>query len=125
MQHLLDTNIIVEMLKRNATIIGVVQHIGFQHIAVSDITRAELFYGAKNKVELRYIQKSLGDVVCLPVIAEISAMAVQIVEAYCLSHKARILDALIAATALYYDMVLYTLNVKDFSYVPGLRLLQP
>ena len=41
---------------------------------------------------------------------------------YALSHKLSIPDAIIAATALYYDIELYTYNVKDFRYIDGIRL---
>lgn len=34
-------------------------------------------------------------------------------------------DALIAATALHYNLPLYTLNKKDFRYIAGLRLHEP
>lgn len=34
-------------------------------------------------------------------------------------------DALIAATALVYDVELYTLNLKDFCFIPGLILYAP
>ncbi len=31
-------------------------------------------------------------------------------------------DALIAATALYHDIELFTLNLKDFMYIPEIKL---
>lgn len=43
-------------------------------------------------------------------------------ETYSLSHKLSIPDAIIAATALVYDLELYTLNLKDFRFIPGLTL---
>jgi predicted nucleic acid-binding protein len=41
---------------------------------------------------------------------------------FSLSHRPFIGDMLIAATALYFDYPLLTLNVKDFQYIPNLRL---
>jgi predicted nucleic acid-binding protein len=43
-------------------------------------------------------------------------------ETYSLSHKLSIPDALIAATALVHDSELFTLNVKDFRFIPSLTL---
>jgi predicted nucleic acid-binding protein len=43
-------------------------------------------------------------------------------ETYSLSHKLSIPDALIASTALVYNLDLYTLNLKDFRFIEGLNL---
>jgi tRNA(fMet)-specific endonuclease VapC len=41
---------------------------------------------------------------------------------YVLSQRLSLPDALIAATALRHDLSLYTLNLKDFKYIPGIKL---
>jgi len=41
---------------------------------------------------------------------------------YSLSHKVSIPDMLIAATAISHDLELYTLNTKDFKFIPELNL---
>lgn len=46
-------------------------------------------------------------------------------ETYSLSHNLNLPDALIAATALSHDVQLYTLNLKDFRFIPGLNLYRP
>ncbi|MBK7896587.1 MAG: PIN domain-containing protein [Anaerolineaceae bacterium] len=46
-------------------------------------------------------------------------------ETYSLSHKLSIPDALIAATALVHNLELFTLNIKDFRFIPGLTLFNP
>ena len=48
---LLDTNILIEICRDNANIASIVDNI--QDIAVCDVVRAELFYGARNKRELQ------------------------------------------------------------------------
>ncbi|GHT41156.1 hypothetical protein FACS189437_07700 [Bacteroidia bacterium] len=35
------------------------------------------------------------------------------------------IDAFIAAIAIFHNFELYTLNVKDFIFIPGLKLYQP
>ena len=54
----------------------------------------------------------------------ISEMAVEFVEKFCLSHKTNLEDALIAATAISHRIELYTLNIKDFIYIPEIKLYQ-
>ena len=41
---------------------------------------------------------------------------------FSLNHSLAIPDALIAATALHHDVALYTFNIKDFRFIPGLKL---
>jgi predicted nucleic acid-binding protein len=41
------------------------------------------------------------------------------------SSKIKLPDAIIAATALVYDLTLLTRNIKDFQKIPGLKFLNP
>jgi len=43
-------------------------------------------------------------------------------EEYSLSHRLSIPDALIASTAIVNDLELFTLNLKDFRFIKGLKL---
>ena len=122
---LCDTNILIEIYRRNVAIREELEKIGYENIAVSDVTRAELFYGAANKVELQMIRKDLLKIANLHINPAISEMAVELVERYCLSHKTDLEDALIAATAILHRIELYTLNIKDFVFIPGIKLYQP
>ena len=119
---LCDTNIFIEIYRRNTTISAELEKIGFRNIAVSDITRGELLYGAMNKEERRMICYDLSRLIMWHINEKISASAVNLIEQYCLSHKLDIQDALIAATALYYNVELFTLNTKDFRFIPNLKL---
>ena len=121
---LIDTNIIIEIYKNNTSIIDIVKKIGQNNIAISDITCAELYYGARNKRELQIISKDLNKLEILHIQEEVSKNAVELVEKYDLSHKLSIPDALIAATAIYYNLPLYILNLKDFVFIKGVQLYQ-
>jgi predicted nucleic acid-binding protein len=63
----------------------------------------------------------LSSIPVLHVNQPISTMGVALVEQYCLSHKLDLEDAFIAATAIVNDIKLYTLNTKDFIFIPALR----
>ena len=119
---LCDTNILIEVYKDNQAVIDTVKQIGQTNIAVSDVTCAELLYGSRNKAELKIFRKDLDKLTVLPISPEISKMAVQLVERYCLSHKLALPDALIAATSIYYQVDFYTLNTKDFIFIPRVKL---
>ncbi len=47
----------------------------------------------------------------------------QFFDLFSLSHRPAIPDMLIAATAINYNITLYTLNKKDFHFIPGIDLL--
>ena len=55
---------------------------------------------------------------------KISKLAVDLVKQHCLSHKLKIPDAQIAATAILHNTELLTLNKKDFMYIPNLKLFE-
>jgi predicted nucleic acid-binding protein len=117
-----DTNIFIEIYRQNLAVRLELEKIGDSNIVVSDITRAELFYGAINKIELQKIRDDMSCIISLPIKPGISQIAVDLVEQYCLSHKLDIEDALIAATAIYHDMEFFTLNLKDFRFLPDIKL---
>jgi predicted nucleic acid-binding protein len=119
---LCDTNILIELYRNNTGIVAAVEAINQDNVAISDVTRAELFVGALNKRELQILRKEVNQLTILPIQQEISTMAISLLEKYCLSHKPDFHDALIAATSLCHNVELFTLNVKDFIYISGIKL---
>jgi predicted nucleic acid-binding protein len=119
---LIDTNIFIEIYRGNVDIASVVD--GIPEIAVCDVVRAELFYGARDKRDLQEISADLKGLPVLSLHPQISEMAVDFVKTYCLSHKLEFADALIASTALHYDVKLFTLNKKDFVFIPNLKFYE-
>jgi predicted nucleic acid-binding protein len=57
---LCDTNIFIEIYRQNLSIRTELEKIGFDNVVVSDVTRAELFVGARDKRELQAIRKYLN-----------------------------------------------------------------
>jgi len=119
---LCDTNIFIEVYKDNPSIITALKSIGQVNIAISDVTRAELLYGARNKLEHKIIKQDLEKLFILPISSAISAYAVNLIEQYTLSHNLNLPDALIAATAIIHNIELYTINLKDFRFLTDISL---
>jgi tRNA(fMet)-specific endonuclease VapC len=117
-----DTNIFIEIYKGNDPVIEIFKNIGQNNVAISDVTCAELLYGARNKKELSLIRKDIDKLVVLPISSPISAQAVKLVEHFSLSHNLSLPDALIASTAIFHEMELYTLNLKDFKFLNNIKL---
>ena len=84
---LCDTNILIEFYKANPSVIQTLQHIGSANIAVSVITKAELFYGARDKQELVKIERHLSFCRCYGLNDVISTLFIELMSRYSVSHK--------------------------------------
>jgi predicted nucleic acid-binding protein len=92
-------------------------HIGIDNIVLSAITKMELIAGAENKTELRLLNKNISRFDVLLINAEITSIALNLIENYRLSHNLYIPDAIIAATASYSNLKLFTYNIKDYKFI--------
>ena len=119
---LCDTNVIIETLKGDEKTIKIIERIGLENIAISSVTVMELYFGALNKRELNKIKKHLKALNVVHFDNNVSELAVSMIESYSKSHGLQIPDAIIAATALSLEIKLFTLNLKDFRYIDGLKL---
>ena len=121
---LCDTNVIIEILKGNKRTINIIESIGLENIAISSVTVMELYFGALNKRELNKIKKHLQALNIVHFDTDISESAVKLIERFSKSHGLQIPDAIIAATAMTSKIKLFTLNLKDFKYIDGLKLIK-
>jgi tRNA(fMet)-specific endonuclease VapC len=120
-----DTNIIIELFKDHKRVKRNCLNIGIENLCISSVTVGEFYYGAINKKEIPLIKNHLEKFAILPINEPISLRFCNLMRAYCLSHRPFIGDMLIAATALHFDIELYTLNQKDFHFIPDLKLYNP
>ncbi len=119
---LLDTNILIDILKGNQKTIEKVQNFDTT-LSISSISVMELYYGAINKAELNKLEKfvSLFNVIHLS--ENISTYATKLVKTYAKSHSLDIPDSLIASTSLVNNYKLFTYNLKDFKYINHIELI--
>ena len=120
---LLDTNILVEILKENPVTLEQMQGLKGP-LAISSVTAMELIYGARNKQEVQKIQRFIRVFHVLHLNEDISLKALQLVTEYAKSHTLDIPDSLIASTALNHKCALFTYNIKGFQFIPDLELLK-
>jgi len=119
----LDTNILIEILKGNKTIIKKLELLSTDFV-ISSITVMELYYGALNKAELFQLKKFISLFKVIEVNENISSISTELIFQYAKSHNLAIPDSLIASTAISIDSKLLTLNLKDFKYIDGLTLVK-
>lgn len=119
---LCDTDVIIEFYKGNSVISNELRIIGLDRMALSVISAAELIYGALNKKELKRICNDIDSLNLLQINQSINTKFIELMKLYSLSHKLKIPDCLIAATAIEYNIQLFTLNKKDFNFINSLEL---
>jgi hypothetical protein len=122
---LCDTNIIIHVLRGQQDSIIRLKAIGHENVAFSIITAAELYNGAKNKTSFSQIRQFLSHFRILPLTEEVSDIFHGLCLSYTLSHRIAIPDGLIAATAIAYGFPLFTENLKDFDFIPDLKIYKP
>lgn len=122
---LCDTNIFINWFSNNKATIDNLNNIGLQNILIPSISIMELIQGAENKQELAQLKKKLKNYNVIHFDQKASELSIQLVEKNKLSNNLLIPDAIIAATALVYNLILYTYNLKDFIYIPGIKLYTP
>jgi predicted nucleic acid-binding protein len=118
---LCDTCVLVDFVNRRSEQITELQANAIA-LFINPVIELELLQGARNKAELLRLEKIVAMFYIVEMPLEVVDVARQLIKFYSLSHGLRLADALIAATALVYELDLLTDNVKDFRFVPELQL---
>ena len=124
-QYLLDTDICIELIKHNECVLEKVEAIGPENCFVTDITIAELFFGAAKSArpetfdDVDSILQSFDFKPLLPSLrlyGENKAL---------LESQGRMIgefDLLIGSCAVYHDLIMVTSNLKHFDHIPNIML---
>jgi len=118
-----DTNILIELYRGNIKVKEEIELLNTNVFYISSITVAEFMVGAKDKADFKRIEKQLNKYTTIPINTDISEIFTDLFKKLTLSHRPGIADTLIAATALYYHLPLYTHNKKHFQFIPGIQLV--
>ncbi len=115
MSILIDTDVLIEYLRDNETIVKRFAEVYKKEkkLCFSPITRAEIVAGLRRGEE-GITTKLFSLMECLKIDDEIGHKAGEYMKAYRASHSTEIADALIAASAHLHDMPLWTLNKKHY-----------
>jgi tRNA(fMet)-specific endonuclease VapC len=126
MKYLLDSNICIHFLRGKYGMIEKFQELGTENFAISEITFAELVFGAENstnpKKNLELIEIFSNQVLILPIFNAIYLYG---------KEKARLrskglmisdFDLLIGCTAVDKDLIMVTENQKEFERISGIEI---
>ena len=125
--YLLDTNIVIYVLKRRPKEVLAIFNANASRMAISSITLSELIYGAEKSLNtdknLEAVEEFVSHLEVLPYDAKASQHYGQIKAA--LEKKGQIIgenDIHIAAHAISHGLILVSNNVREFKRVPNLAL---
>lgn len=125
-KYLLDTNICIYFLKGQYKLDMLLEQAGAKNFFISEVTVAELKFGAENSQQVDRNRKVVEDFInSFTIIPIFSALDVYAKE------KARLrkngiplddFDLLIGATAIANDLILVSRNVSDFNRIEKIRV---
>ena len=123
--YMLDTNVIIEMLRGNVKVVEQIEKHGIQNCFISEITIAELFYGAVKSNNLKHFK----DIEIVESLFQIVPLYSSFLQYAKIRHhlvttglKIDTFDLLIGATAVQNDYILITHNRKHFCRIPQLEI---
>ena len=126
MNYLLDTNTVIYFLNGKFKIKDKIKEVGLNNCAVSEITVAELFYGAEKSDFPDKNKKTINDFIeGITIIPMFDAIQIYGKEKARLSRLGKLisdLDLLIGSTAIANDMIMVTKNTSEFARLEGIKI---
>ena len=112
---LLDTDVVIEMMKGNRTVIERVKSLsgGGDAVFCSPVTVAEVYHGLR-PAEVGNVEHFFRAVECVPLTRSAGEKAGEYLSRYHKSHGVELGDALVAAVCFLSKASLYTLNRKHY-----------
>lgn len=112
---LCDTNVLIYLLNGNTTVAEFLDH---KNIFISFITELELYGKRMNPPQLSIIKSLIDNCIVIDLIQPIKNIVIELRQKYTI----KLPDAIIAATAIYYDVPLVTFDV-GFKSIDELKLI--
>lgn len=125
-KYLLDTNVCIFYFKKKYGIDKHLLQIGFEHCAISEITLAELIYGAECSIDVQKNMNIINDFVQhIRVLSVFKAVGLYAKEKALLRRNGKMIDDLdifIGTTAIANGMILVTDNEKHLSRLSDIQI---
>ncbi len=119
---LCDTNILFDYFQKDERISKELDSLGFARLGLSSVSIAEAYLGMK-KSEIRDTKELVRKFNVFHLDKQISQKFLALMFEF--RDLIAIPDALIASTALVNNLELYTLNVRDFDFIKGIKFYKP
>jgi tRNA(fMet)-specific endonuclease VapC len=126
MKFLLDSNICIHFLRGKYNIIEKLNEVGLDNCAISEITLAELVFGAEKsdnpKKNHKLIEKFIGQLSILPIFDSIQIYGKEKARLQSEGKMISDFDLLIGCTSIENDLIMVTENIKEFDRIKGIRI---
>ncbi|MFD1470012.1 type II toxin-antitoxin system VapC family toxin [Hymenobacter caeli] len=123
---LLDSDVLIDVLRKDVLAATLLTALGSAApLGISIVSRMETIRGYRNFEVQQQAEKLLRRFQVIALDGDISRRADELINRYYLGRNLGIADALIAATAIEYDLPLLSKNQRDFHFLDksGLQLL--
>ena len=126
MKYLLDTNICIYLFKGQYSLNQKIKEVGLENCAISEITYAELIYGAEKsefkEKNFATIEKFTDQISILPIFNAIRVFGKEKARLRAKGDIITDFDLLIGATSISNKMIMVTRNVKEFSKLKNIQI---
>jgi len=126
MKYLLDSNICIHFFRGKFNIIEKLSKIGIENCAISEITLAELVFGAEKssnpKKNHKVIQQFISQLTILPIYDAIMTFGKEKARLQSLGKQISDFDLLIACTSIENNLVMVTENVNEFERIEKIKI---
>jgi predicted nucleic acid-binding protein len=121
-----DTDVLVWYLRGFEKARRFIENVPHERRTLSSLTLMELLQGCRNQQEGRQVKAFISENISLVIHPDeiISRRAIALLEHHAFSHGLRVVDAIIAASALETASSLATANVKHYRVIAPLNLIQ-
>jgi tRNA(fMet)-specific endonuclease VapC len=126
MKYLLDTNICIHFFRGKFNLIEKLEEVGLTNCAISEITLAELIFGAENSLSPQknrdIVDKFSSKVTVLPIYDVINLYAKEKVRLRKSGTMISDFDLLIGCTAVQKELIMATENLREFERISNIKI---
>lgn len=124
-KYLLDTNVLISMFKNKGRVRQHIMDAGIQNCFISEISIAELFYGAAKggkRQNMDDVTNVLQQFDVLPIFPNLKSYGQIKASLECKGLRIDDFDILIGATTLQNKLVMVTANIGHLNRIPNLKI---
>ena len=126
MKYLLDSNICIHFFRGKYGVIDKLSAVELRNCAISEITLAELVFGAENsnnpEKNHEIIEKFINQITILPIFDSIPTYGKEKARLRKIGKMISDFDLLIGCTAVEKELIMVTENVKEFERISGIKI---
>lgn len=125
-KYLLDTDIIIEVLRRNMSVIQKIEQVKKKNCFISEITIAELYFGAaksgRYEQQVKDVELIMSNFTIVPIFESLSLYGKLRWQLQRNGLKIGDMDIFIGATAIANNFIMVTGNAAHFERLPKIKL---